>query len=190
MDNEDLFHLAIAVPVILPEIYLLVNDSHGLCDHFCRVLVVAVCVVPTVVGEGLAYGDGSDDVEIEFELSVACVEEVVAYGADVYFVGISCFVEETAEGCVGISEGHVGELHEDDESAFAAHNFVLRLLPFCGFAFAPCRLSASASCLPAVLYVVGFDVMGNAQGIALQEASVVGPEEVEHFVAHHCCRDV
>ncbi len=50
MNEEDLLHLSVAVPVILAEVHLVVNHPDGFCDHDGRMDVVAVFVVVAVIG--------------------------------------------------------------------------------------------------------------------------------------------
>ena len=187
MYDIDLLHFAVFVPVVGREVDLPVHHPDGLCNHFARMLVVAVGIVLAIVCKGLAHGDGPHDVEREIELSVAGIEIVVVDGADVDAVVIARFVEQPLEGVRREVEGYVGEIDQYHQASLAAaHGFGLPSPsgPPCRVSSAQCSLSLGGPCLPACPDGVLLHVACRVAGTGEQVATVVGEVEVQMLVAH------
>ena len=183
MDDEDLLHLAIAVPIVLTEIDLAVGFLHGFDDHLGGMHVVAIGVVGSIVSEGVFHHDGSHHIEGEIELPIACVAVVIAHGADVDVVLIAKVVEEMLEDIRVEEERNVGELDENDQASFATCHFSCPLSPshisLCPHLF---PLSPHVFQLPRHGFLC--DEVSDVVLVALEVASIVGLIEVEGFVAH------
>ena len=109
IDDIDLIDLAVAVPVIVGEVDVVVDKFQGLDDHLGGIFVVALSVVSAIVGLGLGYSHRSDDIEREFELPLALSVEVVVHGAFEVAVGEVFLVGDALiEGVVvGFLEGDI-----------------------------------------------------------------------------------
>ena len=129
VDDVYLLDHAIAVPVVLAEINLVIYHLYGFCNHNGRVLVVANLVVGTIVFEGLTHDDRANDIKGEIELPIAGIEEVVVDGTYVDVVGITGIVELVLKVLVSVVKWCLGKLNQNDQSALAACHGLSCVLP-------------------------------------------------------------
>ena len=129
IDDVDLLHLAVAVPVVVGEVHLVLDGPAGIGDHLRCPFVVSAGSAFTVVAVRMSELHRPDDIEREVEPAAALVEEVVVYAADgPVVVGISRHVQHlVVEGpdivlarlerqhVPGVLELHVLELDQDDK---------------------------------------------------------------------------
>ena len=80
IDEINLICLAVAVPVVVGEVDLVGSELTCLIHHSCGVDIVAVSVVGSVSSHLLRHGDGSYDVKLKVEESVALIVEIVVNG--------------------------------------------------------------------------------------------------------------
>ena len=162
IEDEDLVHRAVPVPVVLGEIDVVVGPVAGIIDELSQVGVEHRAVVLSVVVVGVGQAVGSHHVEVELKLSVALCQEVVMdtslephFGVgEVHLVGHTVVVGSR----IGVGEGlgrRVGtctlvELHQDDESPLLARELV-RPGAACGCRPCAAHLVGSAACLSACL---------------------------------------
>ena len=122
IDDIDLIDLAVAVPIIVGIVHVVIGQLHSLDDHFSRMKVVAVAVVASVVGLSARHGVRTGNVEGQVKEAHALGVEVVvnrtheAALLEVLFVGdavVEC-------GIVGGLEAQVAEVHQNDQALLVA----------------------------------------------------------------------
>ena len=118
IDDVDLVHLAIVVPVVIGIVDVGIGKFQGLDDHFGGTVVELIVGSRSVVVVLLGKSEGAHYVEVDVEQAVALFKEIVADGADVAVEGIALLVEAALplRGGTGLHV-HVGELDEQDQSA-------------------------------------------------------------------------
>ena len=127
INHHYLIHYAIAVPVVVGKIHFIVNGLTGLNEHLARMEVeIQGTAVLTVVGVGLGHRDRTHHVEGEVEEVTTLVQEVIVDAAmksvaagEALLVG-NAVIELLV---VTAPEREVGELHEDDETAFLSDDW-------------------------------------------------------------------
>lgn len=80
IDEINLIYFAVAVPVVVGEVYLVGSELTCLVHHSCGVDIIAVSVVGSVGCHLLRHVDGSYDVKLKVEESVALIVEIVVNG--------------------------------------------------------------------------------------------------------------
>ena len=118
IDDIDLVDLAVAVPVVVGEVDVVVDKFQGLDDHLGGIFVVALSVVSAIVGLGLGYSHRSDNIKREFELPLALSVEVVVHGAFEVAVGEVFLVGDALiEGVgVGFLKCDIAEVDQNDDA--------------------------------------------------------------------------
>ena len=118
IDDVDLVHLAIVVPVVIGIVDVGIGKLQGLDDHFGGTVVELIVGSRSVVIVLLGKSEGAHYVEVDVEQAVALFKEIVADGADVAVESIALLVEAALplRGGTGLHI-HVGELDEQDQSA-------------------------------------------------------------------------
>ena len=140
IDYEDLVHLAVAVPVVVGEVDILVGGDAHLLHHLIRVLVVIFAVVLAVVLVVVHQRVRPHDVEDQVEQSAALVSEVVSHAADESFsAGEVNTVEDVVVfvPVVASLELLVAELGQNDQAVLRADERVA----FCVFSYLTAQLS-------------------------------------------------
>ena len=109
IDDVDLVDLAVAVPVIVDEVDVVVDKFQGLDDHCGGIQIVAITVVRAIAGLVARYGDRTHYIKREFKLPLALSVEVVVHGAFEVAVGEVFLVGDALiEGVgVGFLEGDI-----------------------------------------------------------------------------------
>ena len=119
IDDIDLVHLAIVVPVVLCEIYTcLVGQMDSLAHHLGRVQVVAVGVVAAVVRHVLADSHGTHHIEGEVKLSITTSVKIVVDAKFHTVLVVAHLVEIVVEIGLRVLHRQVGKVHKDDEALF------------------------------------------------------------------------
>ena len=137
IDDVDLFHFTVIIPVIVGKVDLIFDGIAGVDHHLRCVSIIPIVGMSAVISIGMVEGDRAGHVKGEVELAVALIEEIVVHAADgtALGVGIAVLVEHVVIECLdiclaraerqhisGVDEILVAELHEDDESFFLARN--------------------------------------------------------------------
>ena len=123
VDHVDLIHLAIAIPVVVGIVNIIIGQLQGLNDHLGRIHVIALRVVLSVVGVGLRHGVGAHNVEVQFEDTFALGIEIVVHGpleramVEILLVG-DALVEVSV---ILFLELGCAKVHQYDEASLFAH---------------------------------------------------------------------
>ena len=130
IDDINLLNLAIAVPVVLTEVYLLLDSIASINNHLrCIRIILTTCVL-TIIFIRMLELYGSDDIESEVELTVALVEEIIMYTSNsTVIIRISLLVKHilierldiilTWSECqyvLRVLESHILKLNQDNKS--------------------------------------------------------------------------
>ena len=79
IDHIDLLHLIVTVPVVVGIVHFSVSQLQGFNHHLGRMFVVTLGVIRAIVGLFLADSYRAYHVEVQFELTLALLQEVVAH---------------------------------------------------------------------------------------------------------------
>ena len=135
IDDVDLIDLAVFIPVVILEVYLTVGSLAGLNDQFVRTIIerhIAIVNIAAVVSILVLGGIGALHIEINGELAIALGYEIVTdttidehavHGLEILLVGniVPHLVDiESLAVLVLVDKLEVGELHQDNQSAFRA----------------------------------------------------------------------
>ena len=126
IDDIDKIHVSVIVRVVTGEIespVLLVRQNTGLGDSRCRILVIALRIILTVVLVVMAEGDRTEDIELRAVLTVGLRSEIVrcrrimdaVIGIDRTVVRIAQLIEDRLR--VVLIELHVGEVRQNDDTS-------------------------------------------------------------------------
>ena len=131
IDNIDLFHLSVIIPVVIFKLHFLGGGLTSLGHQFCGVLVeLAVCkfYVTSIVLILVLGQIGAHDIEGKFKLSVTLIMEIIpdtAVDNNAIHILQTCFVGDVIPQGMGIdfltrivlaNKLLIGELHEDNQS--------------------------------------------------------------------------
>ena len=181
IDDKHLVHLAVAVPVVVGKVHLLIGQLAGFHNHLDGVLRITARIVLAVVRHIFRNRDGAHHVEGEVQLSVGLLLEVVVYAAGVAVSRVVLLVHHLVEHLVGVSAGHlhVLEVDEDDQSLAVARD---------GGAFAHgacCRRAQCGvgSCRPHGIEAGGF---GGVERLQVGQLRGVQADEVRFLRAAQC----
>ena len=210
IQHEHLVGLAVAVPVILFPVDLVLDSQASLGNHLAGVLVLVPTVVLAIVGAVMAERHRAHHVECEVKLSVALVVEEVVDAAHKLALGIVFLVcELVVEGlCVAARKRLVRKLCEDDEALLLAVEAVGELgegVSCCGVCFpdgshalahALCERLAAACCQGcSALLGVGVQLAHVGKGVGAIAVghiagAVVSTEEMDVLVAAELCANL
>ena len=123
VEDEHLVYFAISIPVVLGEVYLVLQLVAGLHHHLLGMHVVALRVVGAVVALVMVQLDGAIYIEGEVEQASALRQEVVVYASlESVGIGESHFVGDAVVEVEGMAfvELHVVVIHQDNQSLLRA----------------------------------------------------------------------
>ena len=119
IDEEYLIYPAVAVPVVLGEIYLCIHGLACIPDHLVYIHILASVLVGAIISMRLPEGNGTNHIKLEVKLPIALAIEIVVYRTGHATLIVAHLVEEVIVGGLRIAyrHGEVGEVDQYDQSA-------------------------------------------------------------------------
>ena len=97
-DKEDLVYLSVVVPVIVGKIHVFCGLVNALHHHRCGVDIINLIITFTgnsaITGQLTTGRIGADDIKVDFQLTIALLQEKVSHRTSISILMIALFVEE------------------------------------------------------------------------------------------------
>ena len=121
IDEIYLIYIAVTVPVVLaPVLHLVFHQLDSLMGHFCRVLVITLEIVTTIIRLRFRHGNWSHDIEGQLKLAFALGIEVVIHRPhEITLIKILLIGNAYVKGTVVAGlERDIREINQDDQALF------------------------------------------------------------------------